>query len=75
MYLTNIERQQLDLLQYGSFVPDEVVAEARQRLEEATAGGEAVLQEIQRKRARKPSGRFKPDDPETAEVNEAWEGQ
>jgi hypothetical protein len=29
--------------------------------------------EVKPRRARKPSGRFKPDDPSTPDVNEAWE--
>jgi len=91
VYLSNIERQLLGLIEYGSFVPDEVVAEARlkaqQLLDElnnqleqraaedaAAASGEAVLQQIsKRRRARTPAGKFIPDDPATPDVDEAFE--
>lgn len=76
MYLSNTERLRLGLTEYGSFVPDDVVAAAEKRLEEATAGGEAVLRQVSgRRRARAEAGRFRADDPETPETNEAFEAK
>lgn len=76
MYLSNTDRLRLGLTTYGSFVPDDVVAAAEKRLEQATAGGEAVLRQVSgRRRARAEVGRFKADDPTTPEVNEAFEAE
>ena len=61
MYLTNSERVELGLQGYGSDVPDDVVAAARERLKPT------------RKRARNTKGQLVADDPSTAAVNEAWE--
>jgi hypothetical protein len=76
VYLSNTDRLRLGLTTYGSFVPDDVVAAAEKRLEQATACGEAVLAQVSgRRRARAGAGRFRADDPTTPEVNEAFEAE
>ncbi len=60
MYLTNSERIELGLVGYGSDVPDDVVAAAREKLKPT------------RRRARNGKGQLVADDPTTA-ANEAWE--
>lgn len=70
MYLSNDERIRLGLQQYGSDVPDEVVAAA-----EAALGGAccvAPAKPAAKTRARSSKGQFEGDDPTTPEVNEAF---
>ena len=78
MYLSNDERIRLGLQQYGSDVPDEVVAAA----EAALAGACCVaptkpatkenVSSTPKTRARSAKGQFEGDDPATPEVNEAF---
>ena len=71
MYLSNEQRIRLGLQQYGSDVPDEVVAAA----EAALAGACCVAptdSAATKKRARTTKGQFQGDDPATADVNEAY---
>jgi hypothetical protein len=71
MYLSNEQRIRLGLQQYGSDVPDEVVAAA----EAALAGNcpvAAVAPTASKKRARTAKGRFQGDDLSTPDVNEAF---
>lgn len=70
MYLSNDERIRLGLQQYGSDVPDEVVAAA-----EAALGGACCVAPTKvatKTRARTAKGQFEGDDPATTEVNEAF---
>lgn len=71
MYLTNEDRIRLGVQAYGSDVPDDVVAAA----EAALAGACCFASEKSsaKKQARKKNGEFRPDDPATPEVNEAFE--
>lgn len=78
MYLSNEQRIRLGLQQYGSDVPDAVVAAA----EAALAGACCVAPadpapapetvKATKKRARTAKGQFQGDDPATTEVNEAF---
>lgn len=71
MYLSNEQRIRLGLQQYGSDVPDAVVAAA----EAALAGAcpvAATDPAPTKKRARTAKGQFQGDDPATAKVNEAF---
>jgi len=66
-YVPNHERIDLGLVSYGSDVPQDV-------LDAAIAAREARDAEpAPKKRARKPNGQLKADDPTTPDVNEAWE--
>jgi len=71
MYLSNEERIRLGLQQYGSDVPDAVVAAA-----EAALAGTAPVAETEpasaKKRARTAKGQFQGDDLATKDVNEAF---
>lgn len=71
MYLSNDDRIRLGLQQYGSDVPDEVVAAA----EAALVGACCVAPEntaATKKRARTVKGQFQGDDPATPDANEAY---
>jgi|GEM_PF-7104102 len=71
MYLSNEQRIRLGLQQYGSDVPDAVVAAAEAAL--AGAGPVAATEQAPaKKRARTTKGQFQSDDPSTADLNEAF---
>jgi hypothetical protein len=70
MYVSNDERIRLGLQQYGSDVPDEVVAAAEAAL--AGACCVAPAKPATKARARTTKGQFEGDDPATPEVNEAF---
>lgn len=70
MYLSNDERIRLGLQQYGSDVPEEVVAAAEAAL--AGACCVAPAKPATKTRARTTKGQFEGDDPATTEVNEAF---
>lgn len=73
MYLPNDERIRLGLQQYGSDVPDEVVAAAEAALASPCGGAcPATPPAASKKRARTKAGEFVKDDPATPEVNEAF---
>jgi len=68
VYLSNSERIRLGLHEYGSDVPDKVVAAAVAALE-----GIPDPEPAPKKRARTSKGRFQGDDLQTTDKNEAWE--
>ena len=70
MYLTNNERIRLGIQGYGSDVPEEVVNAAVEALNAPQGDNSAPAAQA---RARTRSGKFKPDDPATPVVDEAWE--
>jgi hypothetical protein len=70
MYLSNDERIRLGLQQYGSDVPEEVVAAAAAAL--AGACCVAPAKPATKTRARTAKGQFEGDDPATTDVNEAF---
>ena len=73
MYLTNDERIRLGVQGYGSDVPEEVVNAAVEALNAPQGDNSAPAVQT---RARTKRGKFKPDDPATPAVDEAWvEGQ
>lgn len=73
MYLTNDERIRLGLQQYGSDVPEEVVAEAEAALAQACGGAcPAPTAKTTKTRARNTKGEYQGDDPTTPQVNEAF---
>jgi len=65
VYVSNSDRIRLGLQQYGSDVPDEVVAAAEAALAEQ-------LKPAPKTRARTKKGEFQGDDLATPEVNEAF---
>jgi hypothetical protein len=65
VYVSNSDRIRLGLQQYGSDVPDEVVAAAEAALVEQ-------LKPAPKPRARTKKGEFQGDDLATPEVNEAF---
>ena len=71
MYLSNEERIRLGLQQWGSDVPDEVVAAAEAALVGACPAAPKEPAPA-KKRARTTKGQFQGDDPATPEVNEAF---
>ena len=72
MYLTNDDRIRLGLQQYGSDVPDEVVADAEAALAALSGGACPAPAPKTAKRARNQKGEFQGDDPTTADVSEAY---
>jgi hypothetical protein len=72
MYLSNEDRIRLGLQQYGSDVPDDVVAAAEAALAGA-ADTAATQPAATARRARTRKGQFQADDPVTTEVNEAYD--
>lgn len=73
MYLTNDDRIRLGLQQYGSDVPDEVVADAEAALAALSGGAcPAPAPKTAKARARNKKGEYEGDDLATADVNEAW---
>lgn len=65
MYVSNSDRIRLGLQQYGSDVPEEVVAAAEAALVEQ-------LKPEPKPRARAKKGKYQGDDLATSEVNEAF---
>ena len=72
MYLTNTDRERLGLIGYGSDVPADVVADAEAALAASCGGACPAPAAKTTKRARNKAGEYVGDDPETAEVNEAY---
>jgi len=75
MYLSNTDRERLGLFGYGSDVPDEVVAAAEALLAPTEGSACPAAAPSPTKRSRNKKGEFLADDPATADVNEAFEGQ
>ncbi len=71
MYLTNAERIRLGLTQYGSDVPEDVVAAAEAALV-GTCCPAPTAKAATRKRARTVKGQYQGDDQATPDVNEAF---
>lgn len=72
-YVSSEERERLNLYAWGSDVPQEALDAAEAALTPAALEPDPVATPAP-KRARKSNGQFQGDDPNTAEVNEAFVG-
>jgi hypothetical protein len=70
VYLSNSDRIRLGLHEYGSDVPDDIVAAAVAALEGIP---DPEPEPAPKKRARTSKGRLQGDDPQTTDKDEAWE--
>ena len=72
-YLSNEERIRLDVHQYGSDVPQDVLDAAEAAFARRFDTPPAEEPPAPTKRARTTKGQYRADDPTTAAVNEAYE--
>jgi len=72
-YLSNEDRIRLDVHQYGSDVPQDVLDAAEAAFARRIDTTPAEEPPAPTKRARTTKGQYKADDPTTAAVNEAYE--